>query len=388
MDPNDLVSYFQYCISTAHANSSKHSYKTARKIHCWNQSLDELKKRVHQTRNSFLKTLDPEFRNRKREYYKKALKDYKTEIIRARNKAWRDFCTNATRNSPWVEPYYVFSKKKCNPPFNIQKEDRTSPIDLNDTIHHLLNTHFPDDTQDTDDPIQNSIHSSSFTPPSTRDDIPFTFQEVKNAIFSLKNKKAPGVDGITPEMIKATFNSVPIAFIVTFNLCLNKGIFPDSWKIISIKPKTNTQNYASDFRPVSLLPVIRKILDYLLINRINHHLFKNKILHTNQFGFLPGASTNHALHNALNFVYKAWEENNHALLTSVDIKGAFDNMWWPASYAISKFTTVQGMFLSRFGPTSATAQQEFFSPITVLLRALIRVAPGIQIWSKSLEHPL
>lgn len=154
---------------------------------------------------------------------------------------------------------------------------------------------------------------------------------LKNAINSLKNRKALGIEGIISEMIKAAFNSVPIAFVITFNLCLSKGSFPDSWKIASVKliPKNNFQHTASDFRPICLLPALGKAFDFLIINRINHFLYKNNILHTLQFGFMPGASTNHALFEALNFVYQAWDEDNHVLLTSIDIKGAFDSMWWP-----------------------------------------------------------
>ena len=74
-------------------------------------------------------------------------------------------------------------------------------------------------------------------------------EEVRAAISSLKNNKAPGHNGLSPTVFKL-FNNHLISFTTTlFNKLLEQGTFPDSWSTGAIKPtykkgnKGNPSNY-------------------------------------------------------------------------------------------------------------------------------------------------
>jgi len=79
-----------------------------------------------------------------------------------------------------------------------------------------------------------------------------------------------------------------------YNQCLKRGCFPKRWKIAKVipvtKPAKENSLDSSKYRPISLLNMGGKILDKLLINRINYHLYKNELT-KRQFGFTPQRST-------------------------------------------------------------------------------------------------
>jgi len=72
-----------------------------------------------------------------------------------------------------------------------------------------------------------------------------------------------------------------------------------------------------------------KILDKLLINGINYHLYKNELLTKIQFGFTPQRSTIDATIEAKSFIELLLENRGLVIMTSLDIQRAFDSAWWP-----------------------------------------------------------
>jgi hypothetical protein len=87
---------------------------------------------------------------------------------------------------------------------------------------------------------------------------------------------------------------------------------------------------ASKYRPISLLNVGGKVLEKLLIDRINHHIFSHSLLNGNQYGFLPQKSTVDAAMAAKGFVRENLQQRNYVVMVSLDVKGAFDAAWWPS----------------------------------------------------------
>ena len=100
---------------------------------------------------------------------------------------------------------------------------------------------------------------------------------------------APGEDGIIGEVYKSAFEIFPKYLTAIYNCCLRIGEFPKRWKkaklIPSVKPGKENSNNVSKFRPISLLNIGGKVLEKLLINRINY-IFTND-LNNNQYGFTP-----------------------------------------------------------------------------------------------------
>ncbi|GBN39919.1 Putative protein in type-1 retrotransposable element R1DM, partial [Araneus ventricosus] len=80
------------------------------------------------------------------------------------------------------------------------------------------------------------------------------------------------------------------------------------------------------YRPVTLLPTIGKVLEQILLRRLNHTLKKKNILHHNQFGFREGRSTDDAIHQLAEKIQDAKNKQLHTMVISLDIQGAFDHL--------------------------------------------------------------
>jgi len=71
------------------------------------------------------------------------------------------------------------------------------------------------------------------------------------------------------------------------------------------------------------------VLEKLLINRINHHVFAHD-MNKNQYGFTPQRSTTDAAMAVKGFVEEGLAAGEIIVLISLDVKGAFDAAWWPS----------------------------------------------------------
>jgi hypothetical protein len=85
----------------------------------------------------------------------------------------------------------------------------------------------------------------------------------------------------------------------------------------------------SKYCPISLLNIGGKVLEKLLINRINHRMYKNELLTDRQYGFTPQESTTDAAMEAERFIELELEKRKVVIMTSLDVKGAFYAALWP-----------------------------------------------------------
>ncbi|GJQ65722.1 hypothetical protein Trydic_g19503 [Trypoxylus dichotomus] len=205
--------------------------------------------------------------------------------------------------------------------------------DARETAELLLETFFPSDDADTDDDhvaVRASINTATL---SDRDDIPFARCEINAAFKSMNAKKAPGIDGITGDIAGRAYDEEPEVFEALFNKCLELGAFPRCWKkqLVRVIPKAGKTDMSDvkSYRPISLLPVIEKALDSLLINRIEYHVFANGSMSDNQYCFRRGRSTVDAIERVVRFVKNAKDESDYSAVILLDISGAFDHAWWP-----------------------------------------------------------
>ena len=127
------------------------------------------------------------------------------------------------------------------------------------------------------------------------DDEEFTMEEILAVIEKLDPGKSPGEDGLNSEILMKIFKQFPTFLTGLYNVCLRKGYFPKQWKhsirIPIVKPGKEGSTEVTTYRPISLLNIGGKVLEKLLIDRINHHVFSNSLLKGNQYGFLPQKST-------------------------------------------------------------------------------------------------
>ena len=80
------------------------------------------------------------------------------------------------------------------------------------------------------------------------------------------------------------------------NQILDTGVFPANLKIAKIIPifKKGDRTVFNNYRPISLLPIMSKVVEKVIADQINEFFVKHKLLFDHQYGFRSGHSTEHA----------------------------------------------------------------------------------------------
>ena len=249
--------------------------------------------------------------------------------LKHRNECMEKKFTSINTNNDPNEAYKIHKsfKAKANRscPTTIQDLDGNMTKTAHETTQKLFSHCFPDKN-----------HPKLQKPIRKKNDcnhITITTSEVSASINWMANNKAPGVDGFTPEIIKKSLHKIVIPLTQLYNALLEFGYFPDAWKegFAIFIPKPNSESKTKtvkDFRPITLLNVLAKVLERLLIGRINKFLLSNNKLNPRQDGFSKQKSTLHSLHSFRNFVMKNAKNNRSTVAIFLDISGAFDNACW------------------------------------------------------------
>ena len=155
-----------------------------------------------------------------------------------------------------------------------------------------------------------------------------TLDELKTAFNTLKSNKSVGIDDIDINLFKTVFDIIENHLLYIFELTFTTGSFPQSLKIARITPifKSGDRTSLSNYRPISILPCVSKLLERIMYNRLFKHLLKNTILCTNQFGFQKGHSTDHAVLALTNEILKNFDKDHFTLGVFVDLSKAFDTV--------------------------------------------------------------
>lgn len=157
---------------------------------------------------------------------------------------------------------------------------------------------------------------------------PTDVYEVDSLIKNLKNDSAPGMDNLTPTLIKYIRNSILEPLVHIFNLSIATGKFPDSWKHASVTPihKDGKKNIPSNYRPISLLCIFSKLLEKIINKRLVNYLEINNLISSRQFGFRKGISTEDAVSHLINHVSASLDQKYYCVGVFVDLAKAFDTV--------------------------------------------------------------
>ncbi|UYV83715.1 hypothetical protein LAZ67_23002289 [Cordylochernes scorpioides] len=162
-------------------------------------------------------------------------------------------------------------------------------------------------------------------------DPPFSENEVKLTAFKFGKRKSSGPEGIDNTVLKALVRMHPSLLSRLFNKCLDIGTFPEAWKVarvVLLERSGRKGNSPNDYRPLSLLVCLGKVLDSLLAQRLKHWLESNELLSSFQHGFREGKSTTTALNEVLEGFEMSLNKGAWVLFMALDIDGAFNSMSW------------------------------------------------------------
>ena len=183
--------------------------------------------------------------------------------------------------------------------------------------------------------VQAFGESYQFDDLSPKSDQTFSLPEVseeavKKIIENLDPKKSVGFDGLSAKLFKKCMFLLPfIVFLISKSFKDLK--VPEIWKIGAVKAlhKSGPKNILSNFRPISVLPTITKILEKLIYEKLYQFLIDNRLLSSKQFGFRSGHSCTDAILCLINNVFKAKNSGKKVCVVSIDISKAFDTVSHP-----------------------------------------------------------
>ena len=153
-------------------------------------------------------------------------------------------------------------------------------------------------------------------------------KRVSMVIKRLKNKFSYGLDGISNFLIKncSEVLSKPLTLII--NQTLTSGIFPEKLKSSKVIPifKSGEVSCISNYRPISQLPSLSKIFEYVILDQLTDYLIKNNILCYEQFGFRSGYSTELAALRLIDRMISHLDAGRIPLNSYIDLSKAFDTL--------------------------------------------------------------
>lgn len=258
----------------------------------------------------------PEFQ-RAYEDYSRAKDIFRTCIKRAKAQCWKQLCATVEAD-PWGRAYKIVTKRLAGYQPIPGIRDPTFARRVVETLfpeHELLR--------------QEKTEATTPAPPL------FTIAEMRSAVLRMKNRKSPGLDGIPTEILRLTAVHCPGILLDVFNRCLTLGEFPARWKrqrLVLLLKGNKPLDEPSSFRPLCLLDTAGKLLERLLLARLETALEETEGLSDRQYGFRKGRGTV----DAITAVHRIAAEANggrslstrFCALATVDVRNAFNSAGW------------------------------------------------------------
>lgn len=168
------------------------------------------------------------------------------------------------------------------------------------------------------------------TPRNRSNDLetPFTMVELSLALLSCNNTAA-GMDGIKFNLLKNLPDVAKRRLLNLFNKFLESNIVPHEWrqvKVIAIQKPGKPASDHNSYRPIAMLSCLRKLLEKMILFRLDRWVEDNGLLSDTQFGFRRGKGTNDCLALLSSEIQYAYAKKEEMASVFLDIKGAFDSV--------------------------------------------------------------
>ena len=152
--------------------------------------------------------------------------------------------------------------------------------------------------------------------------------EIAKIISHMKSKKSSGPNSIPVFILKALDKKICEPLQKIFNLSFRTGNHPNIFKVAKTIPifKKGSRMSVTNYRPISLLSNLNKILEKLVHARIYRFLEDSQCIYSLQFGFRKKHSTDHALIEITETIKKALDDHNFACGIFIDLQKAFDTV--------------------------------------------------------------
>ena len=267
-------------------------------------------------------------------------------------KAWRNKVTKLIQNAKKAQ-YQTFIEKNKENPSSIYKifpevgagkgPHKQSTIDSMNSGHTRIedslemanefNDFFVNIASKLKEPVGKTNHDKlkefcqSKLPSDTKFKIPQVLKENVLKFFSKMDiNKATGTDMIGPRLLKlaAPYIADEVTFIC--NHSISNSVFPTKWKEAKVTPlhKSGPHEDVNNYRPISILPILSKVLEKHVHDSLSEFLQEFSLLHKTQLGFRTQHSCETALINMIDSWLNAMDKGKIIGVVLVDFKKAFD----------------------------------------------------------------
>ena len=153
-------------------------------------------------------------------------------------------------------------------------------------------------------------------------------EEVEKYLMKIPDSTATGDDGIPVRFIKQTKVVSAKILCHIINRTIATNIIPQDWKNANITPlfKEGDRGDPANYRPISILPALSKVLERIIHTQLYEHVSSNNLLLKAQFGFRKYHSTGTCILNLLDIIYKNIDTGRLTGVVFLDLKKAFDTV--------------------------------------------------------------
>lgn len=168
--------------------------------------------------------------------------------------------------------------------------------------------------------IKKHIDRSMYLRPVIPDD-------VSVIINNMKSSKTNDIYGINAWLLKRCIPYIcePLCYLV--NLCISSGYFPEFLKKAKVVPIYKGKGRTEDpdnYRQISILPIISKVLEKIIFDQIITFVDKHEVLYEHQYGFRKKHDTTGAIMGLVNYILDSIENKRLCFSLFTDLTKAFD----------------------------------------------------------------
>ena len=180
--------------------------------------------------------------------------------------------------------------------------------------------------------------------------VPTTKTEIQRIISNLQSKNSSGHDEVSNKILKGISTGVSIPLSILANKSLSEGIFPTEMKKADTIPlyKSKDKNDKNNYRPISLLLTMSKVLEKVMYNRTYNFLNHTNQLFTSQYGFRTGHSCQEAIAELVGKITRNNDMGCHTIGVFIDLSKAFDTLEHRVLYEKLAIYGIRGVTLDWF----------------------------------------
>ena len=285
-----------------------------------NKANTELKEKFNKLRN----TVTTKCRQAKNTYYSNKIEENKDNP----NQLWKHLKSLGYSNKSKGNSNIVLdiNNEKCYDSLEIAEHTNDHYINVAENLVRklpIIPKMFDVDSQN----FKNYYHGKNIVPKSKKI-LPVTEDFVLRELLNLNPNKSTGIDNIQAKFLKDGAHEIKGVITHIINVSIVTNTVPDELKFAKVKPlfKKGSRLDVGNYRPVSILCIVSKILERAVLVQLEKHLNENNLLYANQSGFRKSYSTDTCLISLMDHIRMEMSQGKYVGMVLLDLQKAFDTV--------------------------------------------------------------